>query len=69
MAIRRVWVIGAGTIGSLLAAHLSAVCEVSVLTRRAEHAALLNEHGLRVSGKHELLGRVFATADAAALPV
>ena len=39
-----------------------------MLTRRAEHAAALNEHGLRVSGKHELTARVFATADAAALP-
>ena len=36
--IERVCVIGAGTIGSLLAAHLATVCEVSVLTRRGEHA-------------------------------
>jgi 2-dehydropantoate 2-reductase len=64
----RIAIIGAGTIGSLLAGHLGTVCEVSVLTRRAEHAALLNEHGLRVSGKHELTARVFATADEAELP-
>ena len=64
----RVAIIGAGTIGSLLAGHLGTVCEVSVLTRRPEHAAALSEHGLRVSGKHELTAQLFATADAAELP-
>ena len=64
----RIAVIGAGTIGSLLAGHLGMVCEVSVLTRREEHARALREHGLRISGKHELVAPVFATADAAALP-
>jgi len=66
--IERVCVIGAGTIGSLLAGHLASVCEVSVLTRRDEHAARLRDHGLRVSGKHELQAAVFATADAGELP-
>ena len=66
--IERVCVIGAGTIGSLLAGHLASVCEVSVLTRRDEHAARLRDHGLRVSGKHERQAAVFATADAAELP-
>lgn len=68
MAISRVCVIGAGTIGSLLAGHLGTLCEVSVLTRRPEHAAALREQGLRVSGKHELHVSVFATAEAAELP-
>jgi 2-dehydropantoate 2-reductase len=68
MAISRVCVIGAGTIGGLLAGHLAGVCEVSVLTRRPGHAALLREHGLRISGKHELAAEVFATHDAAQLP-
>ena len=36
--MRRVCVAGAGTIGSLFAAHLARVAEVSVLTRREEHA-------------------------------
>lgn len=67
-AIERVCVIGAGSIGSLLAAHLSQVCEVWVLTRRVEHAARLNGEGLRVSGKSELVARVSATADPDALP-
>ena len=66
--IERVCIIGAGTIGSLLAGHLAGVCEVSVLTRRAEHAALLREQGLRVSGKHELTAHVHATAEASELP-
>jgi 2-dehydropantoate 2-reductase len=66
--IERVCVIGAGTIGSLLAGHLGTVCEVSVLTRRPEHAALLREHGLRVSGKHDLKASLFATVNAAELP-
>jgi 2-dehydropantoate 2-reductase len=64
----RIAIIGAGTIGSLLAGHLGTLCEVSVLTRRPEQAALINEHGLRISGKHELTATVFATADPAQLP-
>jgi 2-dehydropantoate 2-reductase len=68
MAISRVCVIGAGTIGSLFAGHLAGVCEVSVLTRRPGHAALLREQGLRVSGKHELHASVFATAQPTELP-
>jgi len=68
MAISRVCVIGAGTIGSLLAGHLAGVCEVSVLTRRPEHAAMLREHGLRISGKHERAAEVFATHEAEELP-
>jgi 2-dehydropantoate 2-reductase len=62
--IRCVCVIGAGTIGSLFAAHLARVADVSVLTRRREHAAALNEHGLRVAGRSSFSARVQATADA-----
>jgi 2-dehydropantoate 2-reductase len=68
MAISSVCVIGAGTIGSLYAGHLASVCEVSVLTRRGEHAALLREHGLAISGKHERHVELFATAEPAELP-
>ena len=39
--VTSVCVAGAGTIGSLLAAHLARVADVSVLTRREEHAAAL----------------------------
>jgi 2-dehydropantoate 2-reductase len=64
----RVLVAGAGVIGSLLAGHLAQVCEVSVLTRRPEHAAALNAEGLRVSGRAELSARVEASTDPGALP-
>ena len=37
----RVCIAGAGVIGSLLAGHLAQVAEVSVLTRRSEHARAL----------------------------
>jgi 2-dehydropantoate 2-reductase len=66
--IDRVCVIGAGTIGSLLAAHLSRVADVWVLTRRVEHAERLERDGLRVSGKAEFHAAVHATADARDLP-
>jgi 2-dehydropantoate 2-reductase len=61
-------VIGGGVIGSLLAAHLARVVDVSVLTRRGEHARALNQDGLRVSGRHEFTARVHATADVAEVP-
>jgi 2-dehydropantoate 2-reductase len=66
--ISRVCIAGAGTIGSLFAGHLAQVVEVSVLTRREEHAHALNEHGLRVTGRSELSSRVRATASASELP-
>ncbi len=64
----KVVVAGAGSIGSLLAAHLAQVADVTVLTRREEHAAALREQGLRVSGRSDFTARLDATADPAALP-
>ncbi len=64
----RVCVVGAGVIGSLFAAHLATVAEVSVLTRREEHAEALERDGLRVSGKHDFTARVAAAARADGLP-
>jgi 2-dehydropantoate 2-reductase len=61
--IRRVCVVGAGSIGSLYAGHLAQVVDVSVLTRRPEHAAALNRDGLRVTGRSDVHARVHATAD------
>lgn len=55
--------IGGGVIGSLFAGHLAQVADVSVLTRRQEHADALNERGLRVSGRSDLQVRVSAAAD------
>jgi 2-dehydropantoate 2-reductase len=63
-----VCVIGAGSIGSLLAGHLAAVTEVVVLTRREDHARALNEQGLRVSGRHDFTARVTAASDPDGLP-
>jgi 2-dehydropantoate 2-reductase len=61
--IRRVCVVGAGAIGSLLAAHLSRVAEVAVLTRRREHAEALSSEGLRVSGRSDFVAHCTASAD------
>jgi 2-dehydropantoate 2-reductase len=60
----RVCVAGAGVIGSLFAAHLARVAEVSALTRRDEHAAALRERGIRVSGRADFT----ATLEAATRP-
>src|SRR2546421_6999523 len=68
MAIERVCVVGAGVIGSLYAGHLAAGAEVSVLTRRDEHAQALADRGLRISGKADLTAHVHATADPDELP-
>jgi 2-dehydropantoate 2-reductase len=61
--IERVVVVGAGVIGSLFAAHLARVAEVSCLVRREEHARALRELGLRVSGRHDFTGNVNAAVD------
>jgi 2-dehydropantoate 2-reductase len=66
--VQRVCVIGAGAIGSLFAGHLASVADVSILTRRAEHAAALERDGLRISGRGDRHARVHASADPDALP-
>jgi 2-dehydropantoate 2-reductase len=65
--VRRVCVAGAGTIGSLFAGYLARVTDVSVLTRRPDHARALNEQGLRVSGHADFTASVVAAADPADL--
>jgi 2-dehydropantoate 2-reductase len=64
----RCCVVGAGSIGSLFAAHLATVSNVCVLTRRPEHARALNDEGLKVSGRHDFTARVTAAADPRDLP-
>jgi 2-dehydropantoate 2-reductase len=59
----KVCVVGAGAIGSLYAAHLAQVADVTVLTRRDEHARALREQGLRVSGRSDHVARLEATSD------
>ena len=64
----RICVVGAGSIGSLFAVHLATIEDVLVLTRRRDHARALNEHGLRVSGRHDFTARVTAASDPGELP-
>jgi len=66
--VERVCIVGAGVIGSLFAGHLARVCDVTVLTRRREHADALNRDGLSVSGKSDRRAQVTATVDPAELP-
>ncbi len=66
--IRSVCVAGAGAIGSLFAGHLARVADVSVLTRREEHARALNAQGLRVSGRSNFTVRLTAATDPDDLP-
>ena len=61
--IERVCVIGAGVIGSLFAGHLAEVAEVSLLTRRREHADALNAEGLRITGRSNRHASVSASSD------
>src|SRR3954471_23927302 len=61
-------VVGGGVIGSLYAGHLAQVADVSVLTRRDEHAEALERDGLRITGKSDLTARVVASAEPDALP-
>ncbi len=66
--MKRVCIIGCGSIGSLYAAHLARVAEVWAFVRRPDHARALNEHGLRVSGSHDFHASLRATHDPADLP-
>ena len=67
--IKRVCIVGAGAIGSLLVGHIGALpdVEMTVLVRREEHACDLNEKGLEVTGKSDLRADVLASTDPAAL--
>ncbi len=61
--IERACVIGGGVIGSLFAGHLAQVVDVSVLTRRRDHADALNRDGLTVTGCSDLHARLTAADD------
>jgi 2-dehydropantoate 2-reductase len=66
----RVCVVGCGAVGSLFAANLAQLdgVEVWAYDLAEEHVRAINEHGLRLSGAGEVLGRPRATADASELP-
>jgi 2-dehydropantoate 2-reductase len=66
--IKRICIIGCGSIGSLYAAHLAKVAEVWAFVRRPEHAEALNKDGLSVSGTHEFHARLAAAHDPAKFP-
>ena len=66
----RVTIVGCGAVGSLFAANLAQLddLEVWAFDLDREHAAAINEHGLRLSGAGEVVGKLSATTDAAELP-
>ena len=66
--MKRVCIIGCGSIGSLYAAHLARVAEIWAFVRRPEHARAINEKGIRVTGGHEFHAHLRAANDAANLP-
>jgi 2-dehydropantoate 2-reductase len=66
--MKRVCIIGCGSIGSLYAAHLAKVTEVWAFVRRPEHARALNEHGLRVTGTHSFHVNLRASHQPAEMP-
>jgi 2-dehydropantoate 2-reductase len=66
--MKRVCVIGCGSIGSLYAAHLARVTEVWAYVRRPEHARALNEKGIRVTGTHEFHVNLRASHDPTEIP-
>jgi 2-dehydropantoate 2-reductase len=67
----KVCIVGCGAVGSLFAANLAQLEDVEVwaydLSR--EHVDAINRDGLRLSGAGEVLGRLTATSEPAALPV
>jgi 2-dehydropantoate 2-reductase len=66
--MKRVCIIGCGSIGSLYAAHLAKVSEVWAFVRRPEHARALNEQGLRVTGTHSFHINLRASYQPAEMP-
>jgi 2-dehydropantoate 2-reductase len=66
----RVAIVGCGAVGSLFAASLGTLdgVEVWAYDPWVEHVDAINDHGLRLSGAGDVVGRVRATADPAELP-
>jgi 2-dehydropantoate 2-reductase len=66
----RVTIVGCGAVGSLFAANLAQLDDVEVwaFDLDREHVAAINEHGLRLSGAGEVVGKLRATTDVAELP-
>jgi 2-dehydropantoate 2-reductase len=66
----RVCIVGCGAVGSLFAANLARLEDVEVWAydQARAHVDAINEHGLRLTGAGEVVGRLRATADAAEVP-
>jgi 2-dehydropantoate 2-reductase len=66
----RICIVGCGAVGSLFAANLAQLDDVEVWAFDAAqaHVDAINEHGLRLSGAGDVLGRLRATTDAQELP-
>jgi 2-dehydropantoate 2-reductase len=66
----RVCIVGCGAVGSLFAANLARLDDVEVWAYdlAEDHVAAINEHGLRLSGAEEVVGRLRATSDSTELP-
>jgi 2-dehydropantoate 2-reductase len=66
----RATIVGCGAVGSLFAANLAQLDDVEVwaFDLDREHVAAINEHGLRLSGAGEVVGKVRATTDPSELP-
>jgi len=66
----RIAVVGCGAVGSIFAANLAQLDDVEVWAYDlwVEHVEAINEHGLRLSGAGDLVGRVRATTAAENLP-
>ncbi|MGH3060601.1 MAG: ketopantoate reductase family protein, partial [Gaiellaceae bacterium] len=59
----RICVVGCGAVGSLFAASLAQLDDVEVWAYdlAEDHVRAMREHGLRISGAGELVGRLSAT--------
>jgi 2-dehydropantoate 2-reductase len=66
----RVCVVGCGAVGSLFAANLAQLSDVEVWAYDLSqgHVRAINENGLRLSGRGDVVGHVRATSDASQLP-
>jgi 2-dehydropantoate 2-reductase len=66
----KVCVVGCGAVGSLFAANLAQLDDVEVWAYDVSqaHVDAINAHGLRLTGAGDVVGRLTATADPAALP-
>ena len=66
----RIAVIGCGAVGSLFAAALAQLDDLEVWAYDLDeaHVAAIKEHGLRITGAGELVGRMHATTHADELP-